>query len=207
MVFNYTGIELNTSERILLLQLNYGPPSIMIKPGRLIMMYLSIPSVPPQIVSWVHKYASNNFWKVEGLCDKDDLIQEGYYAIAYCLNKYGTELNPPHLMRLVQITFNCKIIDIAKKRTKLAETQSIPGIVLDDEPDISSDLDRLIAEAPEVVRRALLYLVNDHQCRMRDNYPTGPGGKETTSSRLSSLLCIDTDNYLMDKIRSYLRGN
>lgn len=170
------------------------------------MMYLSVPSVPPQIVAWVHKYAAKNQWKVDGLCDKDDLIQEGYYAIAYCLDRYGTSLNPPHLMRLVQITFNCAIIDIAKKRTRSSSE------TFDDDwarlrgPDPSSEIDRLVSEAPDSVRKALLFLMNDYQGSMREDYPTQSDGKETTSGRLSRLLGIDSDNFLMDKIRTYLKG-
>jgi hypothetical protein len=170
------------------------------------MIYLSIPAVPPQIVSWVHKYAAKNYWKVDGLCDKDDLIQEGYYAIAYCLKKYGTDLNPPHLMRLVQITFNCAIIDIAKKRTRVSETFVDDDWVRLAGPDKSSEIDKLVAEAPDSVRKALLFLMNDYQGMMREEYPTQSEGKETTSSRLSRLLGIDSDIFLMDKIRCYLKG-
>jgi hypothetical protein len=177
------------------------------------MMYLSVPAVPPQIVAWVHKYAARNFWKVDGLCDKEDLIQEGYFAIAYCLDKYGKALKPPHLMRLVQMTFSCAIIDIAKKRTRLAETHA-SDYGDDDEffwtrlrgPDTSSELDRLVATAPESVRKALLFLMNDYRGTMRAEYPTQSYGKETTSSRVSRSIGIDSDIFLMDKIRSYLKG-
>ncbi len=179
------------------------------------MMMLTIPAVPPQIVAWVHSYAARNFWKVDGFIDRDDLIQEGYYSIAYCLKKYGTELDPPHLMRLVQLTFNCAIIDIAKKRTRAAEDH--PADYSDDGSDNSfwnsllgrdnqSQLDRLVAEAPPVVRKALEFLINDYGA-MRQTYSMTADGRETTSDRICLSLGIDSDLFIMDKVRSYLKGN
>lgn len=173
--------------------------------------HINIPSVPPQIIAWVHKRAHQNYWKVQGLCDRDDLIQEGYYSIAYCLNRYGTNLKPPHLMRLVQLTFNCAIIDLAKKRTRLSERhvastedgqQDYAGML---GHDSQSDLDRLVAEAPESVRRALVFLMNDAG-KMRESYPVTSDGRETTSNRICSSIGIDKDSHLMDKVRLYLKG-
>lgn len=172
---------------------------------------IDIPCVPPQIVAWIHKRAHQNFWKVEGLCDRDDLIQEGYYSIAYCLNRYGKNLQPPHLMRLVQLTFNCAIIDMAKKRTRLSERYI--ASTDDDQQDYAvlrgrdtqSELDRLVAEAPESVRKVLIFLMNDHG-RMREDYPITPEGRETTSTRICNSIDIDQDDHLMDKVRSYLKG-
>src|SRR5215510_2019726 len=168
---------------------------------------IDIPCVPPQIIAWVHKRAHQNFWKVEGLCDRDDLIQEGYYSIAYCLNRYGTDLKPPHLMRLVQLTFNCAIIDLAKKRTRLAERNIAStddgeeDYVLLRGRDTQSELDRLVAEAPPSVRRALVFLMND-QGHMREDYPVTDQGRETTSTRICNHIGVDKDNHLMDKVRS-----
>lgn len=171
------------------------------------MSILTIPYVPPQIVKWMQNYAYKNFWKVEGLCDQDDLIQEGYFAIAYCLRKYGTELAPPHLMRLVQITFSCAIVDIAKKRTRGPEDYtSDPEQFTSLGRDNQSQLDRLVSEAPAVVRKALEFLINDYRGDMRQTYKMSDEGRETTSDRICLLLGIDTDHFLMDKVRSYLRG-
>jgi hypothetical protein len=175
---------------------------------------IQIPSVPPQIIAWVHKHAGKQFWRVIGLIDYDDLVAEGYYAIAYCLNKYGKDLDAPHLMRLVQITYHCAITDIANKRTKYAETH-VEDLVPEGKEDLIwnkllgsdslSDIYRLVAEAPDNVRRALIFLMVGDTGKLRKSYSLGNGIRETTSKRLAGILGIDSAT-IMDEVREYLRG-
>ncbi len=179
------------------------------------MSHIVIADVPPSVIAWVHAYAAKNYWRVAGIADFDDLIAEGYLAIAYCLNRYGTKLDPPHLMRLVQLTFNCAIVDIAKKRTRLAESRASDLVGEGKEDylwdklsgnDKQAELSRLISEAPELVKKALTYLMNDNG-KMRESYPQSESGeRQTTSDRLCSILGISVDIPLMNMIRNYLRG-
>lgn len=179
-------------------------------------MHITIADVPPSVIAWVHAYSAKNYWKVAGLADYDDLIAEGYLAISYCLNRYGTKLDPPHLMRLVQLTFSCAIVDIAKKRTRLAESHASDLVGEGKEDyfwdrisgkDNQAELSRLISEAPDLVKKALIFLMNEKKGEMRECYPQSIlGERQTTSNRLCGLLHISLDIDIMGLIRNYLRG-
>jgi hypothetical protein len=170
------------------------------------MKHIEIPFVPQPVIAWVHKHASKNYWKVTGLCDWDDLIAEGYLAISYCLNKYGNDLTAPHFMRLVQLTYNCAIIDIAKKRTKsqaVTASNAAPEVL-----DSTSDFDRVVAEAPTLVKKTLEYMINDISGSLLEAYKVNNGERETSNARMARLMNLDQSitekERLMDSIRSYL---
>lgn len=169
------------------------------------MQHIDIPCVPPSVIAWVHKHAGRNYWKVAGLCDWDDLIAEGYLAISYCLNKYGPALSPPHFMRLVQLTYNCAIIDIAKKRTK---NQSIAASIAPESEDTVSDFDRVVAESPPLVKKALEFMINDVSGALRERYKVNNGARETTNARMARLMNLDQsiieNERMMDRVRQYL---
>lgn len=171
------------------------------------MKHIEIPAVPPSVIAWVHKHASKSYWKVSGLCDWDDLIGEGYLAISYCLNKYGTALAPAHFMRLVQLTFNCAIIDIAKKRTKY---QTIAAMIEPETVDTVSAFDRVVAESPPLVRQTLEFMINDISGSLREKYKMKNGERETSNARMARLMNLDQSileqEQLMNSIRAYLHG-
>jgi hypothetical protein len=172
------------------------------------MKHIDIPCVPQSVIAWVHKHAGKNYWKVSGLCDWDDLIGEGYLAISYCLNKYGTTLAPAHFMRLVQLTFNCAIIDIAKKRTKY---QTIAATVVPETVDTVSDFDRVVAESPPLVKQTLEYMINDISGSLREKYKVNNGERETSNARMARLMNLDQSilekEKLMDSVRAYLHDH
>ena len=179
---------------------------------------ITIPSVPQPVIAWVHKYAGKQYWKVKGLCDLDDLIAEGYLAIAYCLQRYGSDLAPPHFMRLVQITYHCSIVDIAKRRTRYPETNVDDfGTTKADKfwlkirgADQSSALDRVVADAPDLVKKTLRFMMEDVSGQLRQAYIKKNGERETTNARMVRLMnlhpSILENMKLMNDVRAYLRG-
>lgn len=174
---------------------------------------LAVPGVPTVVVRWVHSYAGKQFWKCSGFIDFDDLLQEGYYAISYCLNRYGCGLDPPHFMRLVQLYFTQVIIDIAKKRTRLSETHDTDFVEPEQTDyfwskvlgsDTQAELNRVISEAPELVRKALIFLANDEGAMRAPYKKAADGTRETTSGRLSKHLGLTAPSPVMDQVRAYL---
>lgn len=69
---------------------------------------------------WLCKYAWKSLWRVGPSYDYADLVQEGY--LCYCLvcAKYPNAVDPPHLMRLFQVTFINQVHDLSKLQSRMA---------------------------------------------------------------------------------------
>lgn len=166
--------------------------------------------VPLVYVNWIFKFAKKNYWKVAGLIDFDDLIQEGYYAFYYCKRRYG-DIDPPHLMKMLQIAYYQTIVDYAKKRTGLAEyhpeDNRIEGLdpwerILQD--DFYQEIQLKIAEAPELIRNFLsLFLSDDTLSELQKPYKKERNGvRETTNERICRLLGIEKTD-VVSQLKEY----
>lgn len=71
---------------------------------------------------WLVDYARKNHWKVQAWIGLDDLIQEGMVAYCICKMRYAERVeNKKHFMSLFKRIFSGMIIDMAKRRTNLAD--------------------------------------------------------------------------------------
>jgi hypothetical protein len=69
---------------------------------------------------WLVKTAYKNLWRVHSFYDLDDLIQDGHMMYALVVQRYPQAKDPPHIMRLFQITFLNHIHDLSKHQSRMA---------------------------------------------------------------------------------------
>jgi hypothetical protein len=172
-------------------------------------------SIPQVYINWIYSYSKKNYWKVAGLIDFDDMIQEGYVAFYYCKNRYG-EIDPPHLMAMLKLRFFQFIVDTAKKRTGLAEVHPLDNINENSTEESVWDkllgtdelqsIQVLISEAPELIRKVLsLFVTEDTLKELRAPYKRNQDKtRETTNDRLCRLIGITGDVDLVSMIKNYL---
>lgn len=68
---------------------------------------------------WMIKYARKNLWRVNTICDMDDLVQDGWLCYMVCMRRYPNATNMSHLMRLFQVTFINHIHDLSKYQSRM----------------------------------------------------------------------------------------
>jgi hypothetical protein len=69
---------------------------------------------------WLVKYCYKNHWRVRQSHEVDDLIQDGQLMYYVVRDRYPIAKDPPHIMRLFQVTFINHVHDIAKKHSRMA---------------------------------------------------------------------------------------
>ena len=172
-------------------------------------------SIPAVYTNWIYSFSKKNYWKVAGLIDFDDMIQEGYVAFYYCKNRYGN-IDPPHLMAMLKLCFYQFVVDTAKKRTGLAEVHPLDNYSEDQTEESVWDklfgvdelqsIQTLISEAPVLVRKVLALFTNDKKLEeLRKPYERFENKtRETTNSRLCRLIGLDNNVDLVAMVREYL---
>lgn len=157
--------------------------------------------------NYLYKYAKKNHWRVAAWIDFDDLIQEGYYAYYYTINRYKDAKTPQHIMSLFKLVLCSTIEDLVRANTKQVDdarsdiVETCDNMVL---PDFSN-LHALLIKAPQAIKDVLALLADDKQ---RDEL-TKPftkydnGRRETLNDRLCRLLNIDSKKDLVGEVRSY----
>ena len=178
--------------------------------------------LPESVVGWIKNYSRKNYWRVARTgMDLDDLIQDGLVCAYKCRERYGDDLDIPHFMRLVQITFSNHITDIIRQQFKSSEVK-ISDVVknrLGEEPIANEadaidriaeptpppqELSILIAELPVHLRNAVELLISDpvqfrKQFRQRLN-----GASDTLSKRLAGLIGWPENLDFEIELRSYM---
>lgn len=115
--------------------------------------------------AWLSKTARKNLWRVVPFYEYDDLLQDGYLHYCRIVQKYPNATDPPHIMRLFQITYLNHLHNLARARTRdgwLLQTDlfddatSAPDDLWDmlippEEPDVEFNL--RLKDAPEPVRQ------------------------------------------------------
>jgi hypothetical protein len=171
--------------------------------------------LPEGIVGWIYNYSRQNYWRVAGWIEIDDLMQEGLLAAYRCRERYG-DVEPAHFMRLVQRTFMNRITDLVRvslgfdDSTKLAditpersETDTIDRLA---EPvEALQEFAMLLAELPVHLRNAVELLINDPvQFRKALRIKFDGTGDNTMSKRLARLIGWPEHLDFETELRSYL---
>lgn len=68
-------------------------------------------------VGWLIKTANENYWRVEGFCTRDDLIQDGYVCYLKIAERYKKK-NKAHTMALFKTAYFNHIHDLSNARRK-----------------------------------------------------------------------------------------
>jgi|SRR5215469_14487589 len=127
--------------------------------------------LPSPIVGWVINYAKNNYWRVAGFYEIDDLCQDGLLIAVLCRNRYGipgVHVTHPHFMSLVKTAFERYLIDLVRKYKVRGDTLyvadlGISEIAVREKHGIADiplgELARYMEEWPEYLRRAVRHLI------------------------------------------------
>lgn len=180
------------------------------------------------LIGWMHRHCHQNYWRVVGLMEMDDLIQEGYVCYCYCRNLYGVGLPPQQFMALYKRAFDTRLTDFSKARTNKRAHEVIesdlylPGeedtsesplerlINAEDSSDLSGILE-IISEAPtQPIRDFLTLFLTDAAEQLREPFRRKIGiGRETTNQFICRILGVNPLKVgdLVADTKAYLRGS
>lgn len=173
--------------------------------------------------------AKREYWRVAGLCDLDDLIQDGYFCYAKCYARYirprpdlpGSEDNVRWFQALVKTTFARHIHDLATKRrggreypasALVAEgedgTTDIFEKLLPPQPELGSFM-TLLSEIPAELAQLVKVLASDGAQAL--GFERRRQGRrlirETTNEYYCRILGVDpNERNLVEEIKSYFDG-
>lgn len=179
--------------------------------------------------AWLLKTAKDNYWRISEWYDLNDLIQDGHVCWWRVVMKYETRLHRirprKHIMALFMRTYSNHIHDLSKGETRrpkevriLDAIKPTRGAPLQNEYNAwqalerecdASEFDRLVAEAPAILRSLLRVILADGQSpRLRAQFRIGSDGeRETTNQRLCKLIGANPDEYdYATALRSYLHA-
>lgn len=179
------------------------------------------------LVGWMHKFLYKNFWKVEGLLDVDEFIQEGYLTYCKCRARYGVNLAPAHFMALYKRMLFTHVIDLAKARTKrspeVCESDIHSDAFAEDYPDTcffdrysstevsESDVSaviRVILDAPAEIRAVLELFITDTDNKAAQKHRKNLDGTRETSHQFFCRLTNQDPGMrnIVKRTKDYLRG-
>lgn len=174
---------------------------------------------------WLYKNARRHYWRVAAWYDFDDLVQDGFVCYANVVNKYQTEPNRvrrrQHIMHLFKVSFINHVHDLSKRKTKCAgevkildvksayqnEFNAWGDLATDDDDGDIFNFERVIAEAPDMLKPLLSALVHGDCSRtLRAAYRVRTtGARETINERLCRIIGADPNACDMaTALRSYL---
>lgn len=172
---------------------------------------------------WLVVVARDHFWRVAQWYDFDDLIQDGHMIWWHVFNRYERETgrvrSRPHLMRLFKTSYLNHINQLANRKTKNA-CELLAGDLVDESNtsgniwdlfDIAfdiGDVDRMIFEAPSMVRTLLTKLFYEPPTAAWRSAPRRrlDGTRTDLNTKLCRVVGIDpSENNLAAELRAYLR--
>jgi hypothetical protein len=142
---------------------------------------------------WLRKTALKNLWRVSTWCELDDLIQDGAMIYYHVLHRYPHAVDPPHIMRLFQVSYINHLHTLSKVTTRSKQTATALATFVRDEAEPDAfNLALLIERAPEYIRAVLkLYTTEHGRRRLRSLLRVKHNGeRETTNERLCRLIGI-----------------
>lgn len=142
---------------------------------------------------WLYNTAKKNYWRVEGYCEFEDLIQDGMVCYYKVVRRYPNVVEPKHRMRLFQIAFTNYIHTLSVKRSKQRERIVIEhelGDLFDHMRDRIAgceELGILLARAPIIVKK-LVAAIDSKPEEFRKPYKKRRSGtREKTADRMRRL--------------------
>lgn len=75
------------------------------------------------LINWAKKAAAKSLWKIFPLCDYDELMAEAEFCFSKCKERYESQVTrPAHFAALFRTTFNRRLLDLARSRTRRQQT-------------------------------------------------------------------------------------
>lgn len=180
--------------------------------------------LPVEIRRWIISHSRKNFWRVAGFYDLDDLIQDGLMIACKCRQKYGTNLDPPHFMQLVKVSFYNHIGGVLRQKRGVYEhSKNIPDLAYANNEAGLTDIDILdrilpgvkpiaetvvyLGEMPENIRKALSFFCSEDGIkelfRSRVRLDDGSRSDDTFMSRLRRLAGLPENCDLEAELMAY----
>lgn len=183
-------------------------------------------SMDAGVRGWVVTTAAAHFWRVAHWMEFEDLIQDGAMVWCRVVEKYecdtGRVRSRPHLMQLFKRSYQNHIHYLSKQKfvsrvEVLVEDEVVRrgGVIrmsdqMWDHLGVSHDVgeyDRLVAEAPGVIRPLLRVLFNGQRALgwSSEHRVYGDGTRETLNAKLCRLVGVDPElEDLATPLRAYL---
>lgn len=167
--------------------------------------------------------AKREYWRVAGVLDLEDLIQEGYLCYYKCYRRYSDpnnrnypkdELTASWMQAIVGRAFMNRIYDLASKKrygfavpaSEIAAAEEAPEALLDRAlPPVAetSTLRAALAQAPWELLELLRILANDGKTALGFKRKSA-GGRETTNEYYCRLLGVSPkERNLVAELREY----
>ena len=138
------------------------------------------------IEGWTINFITRNLWRTTPHHDFDDLYQDGYIYFITCKARYPEVVDPPHFMRLYQISLQNHLHTLSSERTADFKSRggssnhdTLEGLEAKQDSSLQKELELLLVGAPPALLAALsgdIYLGF-----LRD---FGTGWRETNDGRL-----------------------
>jgi hypothetical protein len=162
---------------------------------------------------WLVKTAYSHLWRVHSFYEMDDLLQDGHMLYAMVRQRYPDAVDPPHIMRLFQITFLNHIHDLSKHQSRMAAlidtSTDLDTAELYQDPRFAEQGDAYVIpqSAPWYIHAFLRLLCDpEGQRSLRSQYRVRLSGlRELTHDRLCRLIGADptTTPTMPDALESY----
>lgn len=179
--------------------------------------------LPKAVVGWIYNHARKNYWRVAAWYEVDDLIQDGLMIAYKCRERYGLEIDPPHFMQLVKVSFHNHIGDLLRRMRAVDDGIKFGDLVRNrnrsgDDPESEQDVcDRLIEpQQPDIDYKLLISEMPEYLRKVIDCYLSSPeklrrslrvrlnGPDETWQERLAKLTGFPIEKDFETELRAYL---
>lgn len=167
---------------------------------------------------WIAKTSVQQYWRVAGWMDVEDLIQDGLMCAVKCANKYecGQKDNPTkedrrHFMALVMTSFMNHIHTLAAKRAPevpeaslvSAKGESVSLEEIAPSEAASAPFMHALNTAPEHLARLIQLLVLDEDGMFVRERLGSRRLRETTEEHCRRLLGLSDDVNVLDELREH----
>ena len=159
-----------------------------------------------EVVGYAVKYLANNAWRVTPEHELDDLFQESYLLFVRLQERYDFK-TASHFMAMWKRCLVNMIGNMAAVRTCRREVH-LRGRwkTMECRPDVSTEWDRHLDEAPEYVHRLVSEAENrgtKRRCRFRR---LSSGNRETTNEHLCRVANVPNEVPLRRLFECWLTG-
>ena len=159
---------------------------------------------------WVFNVSRENFWRIAGFYEFEELVADGFYFWCRIQNRYPNVTENKQLMGLFKRAFLNHIHDLSKKRSRLqivSEAElglSIGDILEAEDPTQDPNFSFLLEQLPAKIKRILLHVLKEIDPTHRRFLD---GTRETGNQRLCRIAGLDPrKRNVQEAVKRYLEG-
>jgi DNA-directed RNA polymerase specialized sigma24 family protein len=144
---------------------------------------------------WLLNTCKENYWRVAGWYDFEDLIQDGMLHYVRVSNKYPHVTSQKHLGALFRTAFTNHIHDLSKRRSRIdcEINECLLGVPIAEVESVANtqpDTSLIMAQLPPILRSLLNTLQDDPRAYRRFRRRLD-GTRETNNDHLCRLIGLD----------------